>query len=66
MKKTYLIILLNFFFFQAGNNWAIGMQNSSAKKEIQQEKKELERIKSKIGTESDKIQEEVKREKSIF
>ena len=66
MKKTYLVILLNFFFFQAGNNWVVGMQNSSAEKEIQQEKKELERIKSKIGTESDKIQEEVKREKSIL
>ena len=39
MKKTYLIILLNFFFFQAGNNWVVGMQDSSAEKEIQQEKK---------------------------
>tara|TARA_B100000315_G_scaffold146021_1_gene134879 strand:- start:3823 stop:4998 length:1176 start_codon:yes stop_codon:yes gene_type:complete len=66
MKKTYLIILLNFFFLQAGNNWVVGMQNSSAEKEIQREKKELERIKSKLGAESEKIKKEAKREKSFL
>ncbi len=66
MKKTYLIILLTFFFLQAGNDWVVGMQNSSTEKEIQKEKKELERIKSKLGAESEKIKKEAKREKSFL
>lgn len=66
MLKTFLTILLVFFFFQTGIPWAFGDQSTSIEKELRREKRELNRIKSKLGLEKEKIKKEKKREKSIL
>lgn len=66
MLKTVLTIFLVFFFFLTDSQWAFGDQNSSIEKELRREKRELNRIKSKLGTEKEKIKRERKREKSTL